>query len=108
MSNRDLTDGDLEAIFETFLCRVLHVIYVFSLVQRVSSLVVEMGELVSAECRRQGAWGVLGEGTGAKLLCPDTGAVLAKEEIIGEPQLCLICSGSEYFLEFSLFIAIHR
>ncbi|KAE8295318.1 hypothetical protein D5F01_LYC06244 [Larimichthys crocea] len=43
-----------------------------------------MGELVSAECQRQGAWGLLGEGTGAKLLCPDTGTVLTKDHIFGD------------------------
>lgn len=37
-----------------------------------------MGEQVSAEGQRQGAWGFLGEGVGAKLLCPDTGTVLTK------------------------------
>lgn len=45
-----------------------------------------MGERVSAECRRQGAWGLLGEGTGAKLLCDDTRTVLGKEHIFGELQ----------------------
>lgn len=59
----------------------------FSVIQRLSSLVSEMGELVSTECQRQGAWGVLGEGTGAKLLCPNTGAVLTKDHIIGEAML---------------------
>ncbi|KAK0146501.1 hypothetical protein N1851_014165 [Merluccius polli] len=54
-----------------------------SAVQRVLSLVVEMGELVSAESKRQGAWGMLGDGTGARLLCPDTGTVLTKEHLIG-------------------------
>uniref|UniRef100_A0A087XIS7 Uncharacterized protein n=1 Tax=Poecilia formosa TaxID=48698 RepID=A0A087XIS7_POEFO len=44
------------------------------LTQRLTCLVDEMGELVAAECHRQGAWGLLGEGTGAKLLCPDTGS----------------------------------
>lgn len=39
---------------------------------------------MSAECQRQGAWGLLGEGTGAKLLCPDTGTVLTKDHIFGE------------------------
>jgi len=53
-------------------------------VQRVLSLVVEMEELVSAESERQGAWGMLGDGTGARLLCPDTGTVLTKEHLIGE------------------------
>nr|XP_046244943.1 uncharacterized protein LOC124059163 [Scatophagus argus] len=42
-----------------------------------------MEELVSAECQRQGAWGLLGEGTGAQLLCPDTGTVMTKDHIFG-------------------------
>ncbi|KAF7667131.1 hypothetical protein LDENG_00077930, partial [Lucifuga dentata] len=54
-----------------------------NVIQRLCSLVDEMGELVSAECLRQGAWGLLGEGIGAKLLCPDTGTVLTKDHIIG-------------------------
>ncbi|XP_008294523.1 uncharacterized protein LOC103368058 [Stegastes partitus] len=54
-----------------------------TLIQRLTCLVDEMGELVSAECQRQGAWGLLGEGVGAKLLCPDTGAVLTKDDILG-------------------------
>ncbi len=49
-----------------------------------------MGELVSAECQRQGAWGLLGEGIGAKLLCPDTGTVLTKEQIFGESKNALV------------------
>ncbi|KAM6933261.1 uncharacterized protein FYW49_001628 [Xenentodon cancila] len=56
-------------------------------IQKLTSLVDEMGELVSAECHRQGAWGLLGEGTGAKLLCPDTGAVLTKSDIFGPDGL---------------------
>lgn len=43
-----------------------------------------MREQVSAACQRQGAWGFLGEGVGAKLLCPDTGAVLTKNEFFGK------------------------
>ncbi|XP_037632372.1 uncharacterized protein si:dkey-103g5.4 [Sebastes umbrosus] len=50
-----------------------------------------MGELVSAECQRQGAWGFLGEGTGAKLLCPDTGAVLTKDHIFGPDGSLRVC-----------------
>ncbi|KAJ7990490.1 hypothetical protein DPEC_G00300860 [Dallia pectoralis] len=50
-------------------------------VQRVSSLASEMAEEVSRECWRQGAWVLLGEATGAELLCPDTGSVLSKEDI---------------------------
>lgn len=57
-----------------------------SLVQRLRSLVDEMGELASRECQRQGAWGLLGEGIGAKLLCPDTGAVLTKDHIFGKTK----------------------
>ncbi|XP_030237257.1 uncharacterized protein LOC115561364 isoform X2 [Gadus morhua] len=53
-----------------------------SVVQRVLSLVEEMEELLSAESKRLGAWGMLGDGTGARLLCPDTGTVLTKEHII--------------------------
>ncbi|KAL0973021.1 hypothetical protein UPYG_G00197840 [Umbra pygmaea] len=49
--------------------------------QRLKSLTSEMTEQVSKECQRQGAWAALGEGTGAKLLCPDTGSVLSKEDI---------------------------
>ncbi|XP_078140393.1 uncharacterized protein LOC144539411 [Centroberyx gerrardi] len=63
-----------------------------NVMQKLSSLVVEMGELVSAECQRQGAWGVLGEGTGAKLLCPNTGTVLTKEHIIGPDGSLRACA----------------
>ncbi|XP_060902571.1 uncharacterized protein si:dkey-103g5.4 [Labrus mixtus] len=61
------------------------------LTQRLTSLLDEMGELVSAECQRQGAWGLLGEGTGAKLLCPDTGTVLTKKHIFGTDGSLLTC-----------------
>ncbi|XP_040929476.2 uncharacterized protein si:dkey-103g5.4 isoform X2 [Betta splendens] len=54
-----------------------------NLLQRLTALVDEMGELVSGECQRQGAWGFMGEGTGAKLLCPNTGTVLNKGDIFG-------------------------
>lgn len=47
-------------------------------------MVNEMGEQISAECQRQGAWELLGEGVGAKLLCPDTGTVLNKNHFFGE------------------------
>ncbi|KAM7399476.1 hypothetical protein PAMP_018747 [Pampus punctatissimus] len=61
------------------------------LAHRLTSLVDEMGELVSAECQRQGAWWLLGEGTGAKLLCPDTGAVLTKDYIFGPDGDLRVC-----------------
>ncbi|KAG9348574.1 hypothetical protein JZ751_002310, partial [Albula glossodonta] len=51
--------------------------------QRVSILAAQMIELVSGECQRQGAWGVLGQGTGARLLCPERGVVLNPAEIVG-------------------------
>ncbi|XP_061684126.1 uncharacterized protein si:dkey-103g5.4 isoform X6 [Syngnathoides biaculeatus] len=54
-----------------------------NLIQRLRSLVGEMGGVVSAECQRQGSWGLLGEGTGAKLLCPDSGTVMHKGNIFG-------------------------
>ncbi|XP_034723644.1 uncharacterized protein si:dkey-103g5.4 [Etheostoma cragini] len=58
---------------------------------RLTSLVEEMGELVSAECQRQGAWGFLCEGTGAQLLCPDTGTVLTKDHIFGPDGSLRVC-----------------
>lgn len=44
----------------------------------------EMSEMVSVESQRQGAWVVLKESTGAQLLCPATGSVLSRDDIIGE------------------------
>ncbi|TWW77242.1 hypothetical protein D4764_12G0006320 [Takifugu flavidus] len=52
--------------------------------QKLTSMVNEMGEQISAECQRQGAWEFLGEGVGAKLLCPDTGTVLTKNHFFGD------------------------
>ncbi|XP_072557731.1 uncharacterized protein [Paramormyrops kingsleyae] len=49
---------------------------------RLSTLASQMVDLASRECQRQGAWAILGEGTGAQLLCPTRGMVLTKEEII--------------------------
>ncbi|XP_026082104.1 uncharacterized protein LOC113058425 isoform X2 [Carassius auratus] len=42
----------------------------------------EMTEKISVESQRLGAWVVLKEGTGAQLLCPATGSVLSREDII--------------------------
>lgn len=56
----------------------------FSWGQKLTSMVNEMREQVSAECQRQGAWEFLGEDVGAKLLCPDTGTVLTKNHFFGE------------------------
>ena len=66
------------------------------MVQRVLSLVEEMEELLSAESKRLGAWGMLGDGTGARLLCPDTGTVLTKEHIIGEPSTKATAKSNAY------------
>ncbi|CAG6003331.1 unnamed protein product [Menidia menidia] len=58
--------------------------------EKLMSVMEDMGELLSAECHRQGAWGLLGEGTGAKLLCPDSGTVLTKDDIFSpDGSLCL-------------------
>ncbi|XP_050984608.1 uncharacterized protein si:dkey-103g5.4 isoform X2 [Labeo rohita] len=50
--------------------------------ERVAVLSDEMIEMVSVESQRLGAWVVLKEGTGAQLLCPATGSVLSREDII--------------------------
>ncbi|XP_048016115.1 uncharacterized protein si:dkey-103g5.4 isoform X5 [Megalobrama amblycephala] len=50
--------------------------------ERVAMLADEMTEMVSVESQRQGAWAVLKEGTGAQLLCPATGTVLSREDVI--------------------------
>ncbi|XP_056613166.1 uncharacterized protein si:dkey-103g5.4 isoform X2 [Triplophysa dalaica] len=50
--------------------------------ERVAMLVDEMSEMVSVESQRQGAWVVLKESTGAQLLCPATGSVLSRDDII--------------------------
>ncbi|KTF80235.1 hypothetical protein cypCar_00019259, partial [Cyprinus carpio] len=53
-----------------------------SVLERVAVLADEMTEKVSVESQRLGAWVVLKEGTGAQLLCPATGSVLSREDII--------------------------
>ncbi|XP_067306926.1 uncharacterized protein si:dkey-103g5.4 isoform X3 [Pseudorasbora parva] len=50
--------------------------------ERVAVLADEMTEMVSVESQRLGAWVVLKESTGAQLLCPATGSVLSREDII--------------------------
>ncbi|KAK3531764.1 hypothetical protein QTP70_028289 [Hemibagrus guttatus] len=49
---------------------------------RVTVLAEEMAELVSVEAERQGCWVVLKQGTGARLLCPTSGSVLTRDDII--------------------------
>ncbi|XP_053503279.1 uncharacterized protein si:dkey-103g5.4 [Ictalurus furcatus] len=58
---------------------------------RLHVLAEEMAELVSMEAQRQGCWGVLKQGTGARLLCPTSGSVLTRDDIIapdGSVQAC--------------------
>ncbi|TSQ58039.1 hypothetical protein Baya_11465 [Bagarius yarrelli] len=52
-------------------------------IDRVSELADEMAELVSIEAQRQGCWVMFKQGTGARLLCPTSGSVLDKDDIIG-------------------------
>ncbi|KAI5620779.1 hypothetical protein C0J50_19651 [Silurus asotus] len=49
---------------------------------RVNVLAEEMTELVSEEAQRQGCWVVLKQATGARLLCPTSGSVLTRDDII--------------------------
>ncbi|XP_077578970.1 uncharacterized protein LOC144200601 [Stigmatopora nigra] len=67
-----------------------------NLTQRLSVLVGEMGGLVSAECQRQGAWGLLGEGIGAQLLCPGSDSVLSKDSIFGSDESLQDCCPAHY------------
>ncbi|XP_017347105.1 uncharacterized protein si:dkey-103g5.4 isoform X2 [Ictalurus punctatus] len=58
---------------------------------RLHVLAEEMAELVSMEAQRQGCWGMLKQGTGARLLCPTSGSVLTRDDIIapdGSVQAC--------------------
>ncbi|XP_057207593.1 uncharacterized protein si:dkey-103g5.4 [Triplophysa rosa] len=50
--------------------------------ERVAVLADEMSEMVSVESQRQGAWVVFKESTGSQLLCPATGSVLSRDDII--------------------------
>ncbi|KAL7831745.1 hypothetical protein AOLI_G00292930 [Acnodon oligacanthus] len=50
--------------------------------ERVAVLAEEMAELVSAEAQRQGGWAILKQATGAQLLCPASGTVLTRDDII--------------------------
>ncbi|XP_047676183.1 uncharacterized protein si:dkey-103g5.4 isoform X3 [Tachysurus fulvidraco] len=49
---------------------------------RVTVLADKMAELVSVEAERQGCWVVLKQATGARLLCPSSGSILARDDII--------------------------
>ncbi|XP_043114159.1 uncharacterized protein si:dkey-103g5.4 isoform X4 [Puntigrus tetrazona] len=59
--------------------------------ERVAVLSDEMTEMVSVESQRLGAWVVLKEGTGAQLLCPATGSVLSREDVIASDGAVRAC-----------------
>ena len=55
---------------------------------RVGLLLQRMSTELTRECERVGAWGVLGQGTGGRLVAPGTREPLPKEQIIGETPQC--------------------
>lgn len=73
-----------------------------SVLERVNVLAEEMAELVSVEAQRQGCWTVLKQGTGARLLCPTSGSVLTRDDLIGE---LLLLSNT---WDMSQVLALHR
>ncbi|XP_062377906.1 uncharacterized protein si:dkey-103g5.4 [Sardina pilchardus] len=62
-----------------------------SVLRCVSTLADELEELVSGECQRQGVWAGPKEGTGARLLCPDTGSALSRDDIIASDGTVRAC-----------------
>ncbi|XP_048122972.1 uncharacterized protein si:dkey-103g5.4 [Alosa alosa] len=62
-----------------------------SVLRCVSTLADELEELVSGECQRQGVWAGLKEGTGARLLCPATGSILSRDDIIASDGTVRAC-----------------
>ena len=52
--------------------------------RRVGALLARMSNEVSAECQRIGAWGVLGQATGARLMAPESNMPLVKEQLFGK------------------------
>ncbi|XP_076832108.1 uncharacterized protein LOC143477416 [Brachyhypopomus gauderio] len=62
-----------------------------SVKDRVAVLAEEMADLVSVEAQRQGAWVVLKQGTGARLLCPASGVPLATDDIIAPDGTVRAC-----------------
>ncbi|KAJ8368257.1 hypothetical protein SKAU_G00082850 [Synaphobranchus kaupii] len=59
--------------------------------QRVSVLAEQMMDLASRDCQRQGAWAVLGEGTGARMLCPKRGVAMSRTEILAPDGTVRVC-----------------
>ena len=62
-----------------------------SVAARVGMLVGRVSTELTRECERQGAWGVMGKGTGGKLV--QGGQVMTRNQIIGE------CSGRQVGLK---------
>ena len=52
--------------------------------RRVAILINQMSNDVTDECRRVGAWGILGEGTGGQIVQPGTRTALARTDLISE------------------------
>ena len=55
-----------------------------SLGTRVADLLQRMSAETGRECERAGCWGVLGQGTGARLLNPGSNQPLDKQQIFGK------------------------
>nr|XP_014345397.1 PREDICTED: uncharacterized protein LOC102352720 [Latimeria chalumnae] len=53
-------------------------------VDRLGALIIQISSAVAKECHRLKTWGVLGEGTGANLVCKEKSEVLSREELIAE------------------------
>lgn len=53
------------------------------IVARMGVLLQRMSGELTQECQRIGAWGVLGEGTGAMLIDPQSGQPMTKDQIFG-------------------------
>lgn len=69
------------------------------IVARMGLLLQRMSSELTQECERIGAWGVLGEGTGGKLVNPSSGQPMERHELFGrfplQVQLFLQCSLSQ-------------
>ena len=55
-----------------------------SIAARVGVLLHRMSDELSRECERLGAWGVLGQATGARLVRPTDSHPMAIHELIGQ------------------------
>ncbi|XP_041098190.1 uncharacterized protein si:dkey-103g5.4 isoform X2 [Polyodon spathula] len=61
------------------------------LTQRLASLLAQMSEEVTRECQRLGAWGVLGDGTGAHLLSRSKAEILTREDLLAPDGTVRAC-----------------